>query len=550
MSSPYVENANHKVTATPQTEPISPNQAKNNAGGYSFVVDDWKRLERFLILGSEGGTYYVKEKKLTRENAACVERCLAADYLRTLATLLKIGGGNRAPKQDPALFALALALKAPSLETRTAARALVPQLARTGTHLLHLVAMLDGLGGWGRGTKKAVAEWYVTQNVQALAYQLVKYQQRDGWSHADVLRLIHAEGPLALFRWATSGVKGLGAREVKKFEKGAPEKAKLFKYDEFELRQLPRIVQAFEEAKTADTATLVKLITEDNLPRECVPTEKLNEPKVWEALLVNMPITAMIRNLAKMTSIGLVAPLSAAARTVSDRLQDVTRLEAGRVHPLQVLVALSVYNKGKGDKGSLTWAPVQNVVKALDDAFYLSFKAVPSLGKRHLIGVDVSGSMDWTTFAGTNITPRTAAAALAMLVARREPQFHIMAFSHGIIEVPGITPSSGLPSVIDSFTRLGHGGTDCALPMIYALKNRIPVDCFQVMTDNETWAGSQHPAEALREYRHKMGIPAKLVVHGMTATEFTIADPHDGGMMDVVGFDSAVPVVVDDFLRG
>jgi len=93
-------------------------------------------------------------------------------------------------------------------------------------------------------------------------------------------------------------------------------------------------------------------------------------------------------------------------------------------------------------------------------------------------------------------------------------------------------------------------GTDCALPMLYATKNTIEVDTFVIYTDNETWAGSIHPHQALQEYRRKTGIPARLVVVGMTATEFTIADPTDPGMLDVVGFDAAVPSLITEFARG
>ena len=46
-----------------------------------------------------------------------------------------------------------------------------------------------------------------------------------------------------------------------------------------------------------------------------------------------------------------------------------------------------------------------------------------------------------------------------------------------------------------------------------------------------------------------MGINAKLVVCGVTATNFTIADPNDPGMLDVVGFDSAVPMLIDQFSK-
>ncbi len=96
--------------------------------------------------------------------------------------------------------------------------------------------------------------------------------------------------------------------------------------------------------------------------------------------------------------------------------------------------------------------------------------------------------------------------------------------------------------------RRNFGRTDCALPMEYATKKKIPVDVFVVYTDNETWAGRIHPAQALVEYRQRMGIPAKLVVMGMCSNGFTIANPNDPGMLDVVGFDTSVPQALREFV--
>ena len=90
----------------------------------------------------------------------------------------------------------------------------------------------------------------------------------------------------------------------------------------------------------------------------------------------------------------------------------------------------------------------------------------------------------------------------------------------------------------------------CALPMIYAEQERLQVDAFVFYTDNETWAGEVHASQRLAQYRKKTGIPAKMVVVGMTATEFTVADPNDAGQMDVVGFDTAAPAIINDFIDG
>jgi 60 kDa SS-A/Ro ribonucleoprotein len=86
--------------------------------------------------------------------------------------------------------------------------------------------------------------------------------------------------------------------------------------------------------------------------------------------------------------------------------------------------------------------------------------------------------------------------------------------------------------------------------MLYATRRAREVDAFVIYTDSETWAGQIHPAQALREYRQRSGIDARLVVVGMVANRFSIADPGDAGMLDVVGFAAATPALVADFARG
>src|SRR5947209_5856536 len=69
---------------------------------------------------------------------------------------------------------------------------------------------VQAVGGWGRGTKRAVAAWYAGQEPRALAYQLTKYARRNGWTHRDLLRLAHpvpAPGSAhgRLYHYAVSG---------------------------------------------------------------------------------------------------------------------------------------------------------------------------------------------------------------------------------------------------------------------------------------------------------------------------------------------------------
>jgi 60 kDa SS-A/Ro ribonucleoprotein len=213
-----------------------------------------------------------------------------------------------------------------------------------------------------------------------------------------------------------------------------------------------------------------------------------------------------------------------------------------------VLQALAVYRSGHGVKGALKWEPVPTILDALDSAFYLAFQNVEPTGKRTLIGLDVSGSM-CSPFMGSSLTVAEASAAMAMVTMRTESNWHVLGFDHGMRDL-GIMAKMSLGEVTQRTSNINGGGTDCALPMLYALQRGLKVDVFQIQTDNETWAGNVHPVAALQDYRNKTGINAKLVVIGFTSTNFSIADPADAGMLDCVGFDASAPAVIADFVRG
>src|SRR6185312_3353749 len=92
----------------PQSEPLNARQSRNHAGGYGYTVSDLQQLTRFLILGSQGGTYYVGTHTLTKENLLTVERMLDAGYGKiVIETIVQISEAGRAVSNDPALFALA-----------------------------------------------------------------------------------------------------------------------------------------------------------------------------------------------------------------------------------------------------------------------------------------------------------------------------------------------------------------------------------------------------------------------------------------------------------
>lgn len=527
---------------TLQTERADPRQVRNNAGGYAFALDAWARLERFLILGSEAPTYYQSAQALTRENASVVLECFAADPARAALTIVEISESGRAPRVSPAIFAIALATLSPSVEARKAAYGAIGRVCRTASHLFELTSTTQALGkGWGRGLARAVSQWYDGRDVGKLALQAVKYRTRNGMDHGRALRVSHpsaADGDparRALYRWM------LGDADL-------PE-------------ALPEIVRAHARAMASeDGAEIARIALEHRLPWEALPTQALNEPAVWRALLPTIGLTALLRNLGRLTRLGVLAPLSRETAEACAKLTDQECLRAERVHPFGILLALSAYRAGqpiaaqrRGVGQEAGWEPDQEVLAALERAFHLAFQTVVPSGRRQLVALDVSGSMASNRLMNSHLSAREASVAMAMLTVATEPRTHVVGFSsqsHASALVPLDIKGGSLQDAVRRVSNMPFCGTDCSLPMAYAIERGIEADAFVVYTDNETAHGREHPYEALLRYRRKTGIDAKLTVVGMTSTGFTIADPSDAGMLDVVGFDAAAPAVIADFLRG
>lgn len=526
---------------TPQSEQADPRQVVNNAGGYTFTLDDEARLRRFLILGTDGPTYYTSAADLTRDNAAVVLRMAAEQPKRLVDVVVEISAAGRAPRQNPALFSLAAAAGVADAEGRAYALAKLADVARTGTHLFLFARYVEQFRGWGRQLRRAIGDWYQTKDVDRVAYQAVKYRQREGWSHRDLLRLAHP---------VTSDMARAGLYDWIAGRAG---------------HDLPAIVSGYLAAQDATTAAEWVRIIRDTpgISWEMLPDAALTERTVWDALLdAGLPQTALMRQLPRLTRLGVARDRR---DLIATQLTDRDRIRKALVHPINVLVAQRTYASGRSARGDGIWTPVPQITDALDAAFYASFGNVEPAGKRTLIALDVSGSMT-SPISNLPLSAREASAAMAMVTMATESDVDVVGFTGGgfyygyqrrvsaspdeVISTLNISPRQRLDDVIRAVSGLPFGATDCALPMLWAQEQRRSYDTFIIFTDNETWQGEVHAHQALKRYREHADIPAKLIVSGMTSTGFTIADPADPGMLDVVGFDSAAPALIADFSRG
>ena len=320
-------------------------------------------------------------------------------------------------------------------------------------------------------------------------------------------------------------------------------------------RFLKALIELSKTGEKKDATTAVAIMERNKkIQREHLPTELLNTPQIWETLLSGMGMTALIRNLGKLSHVGIS---SSKSQDIIKMLGDPKNVKESRVHPLQVLVGMKTYSQGKGDLGSMIWTPNHYITTALSTTFRYAFGNITPTGKRFMIGLDVSGSMTMCMCAGAkNITPREGSVAMAMMTLHAEgaQNVHIYGFSNVFYNFNGkIRPEMTIQDAIKA-TDVPFGATDCALPMTEALKmymsNGVGIDVFCVYTDNETYAPTIHPQVALEEYRRVTGIDAKLIVVGMVANQLTIADPKDKNTLNLAGFDTSTPELISMFVRG
>jgi 60 kDa SS-A/Ro ribonucleoprotein len=552
-----------------QTERADSRQIENNAGGYVYGVSDANRLRRFLILGAEGGTYYVDQRTHMRDSVQFLTEYADKDpegYFRVLAD---VNVTNAAPRHSTVLFALALLksrIPEPQVQDTGRVRpngspikrnAVHPvgeaikerfrEFVRTGTHMFEFTDYISAYTKGSRGLRAMLSNWYLAQDVDKLAYQVLKYRRRGGWVHRDVLRLGHPKaGDGTLNQVLNYAVNGPTPENV-----GAA-----------------RILGQFERVKSGELDPKEAL----DLSWEMLPTDSLKDPGVWRALIMGkrLPYTAMMRNLGRMTALDVFTQGVTGAKVQGEvvrTLADPENVQRARVHPFNVLLALKTYSEGGGFRGSLTWTPRQPIVDALDKAFRLAFQNVEPTGKRVCIALDISGSMGMYNIMNSNVSAREGSAAMAIATLAADPNTtDTVAFTStgwsahsqrsawggrdGIEEIT-LSPQRRLDDNLRTVRNLRMGATDCALPMLWAEGQGRKYDAFVIYTDSETYAGKVQPMEALRQYRKSCGIAdAKLIVVGMTSTGFTIADPQDQNALDVVGFDSSAPRIISDFIAG
>ena len=206
---PVAQSVEHFRAVITMTAAVRPSATHPKGGGMSYPhrpgtvaeahappVDDWTRLRRFLILGSEGGTLLRERadarRARTRRRSSAAS---SADGARAVARdRRRLSDGGRAPKNDPALFALAMAAGAGDAATRQAALDALPRVAARARTCSSSPTFVEGFRGWGRSLRRAVGTLVRGPARRRARLPGGQVPPRDGWAHRDLLRLAHPAG--------------------------------------------------------------------------------------------------------------------------------------------------------------------------------------------------------------------------------------------------------------------------------------------------------------------------------------------------------------------
>ncbi len=514
---------------TPQTQPIPGRETEmvpGRSGGWMFKADIWNVLRRCLLIGTAQNTYYAGKHELTIEFVEILKQAIALNP-NQVATEILYASDGRAINNSAPLFALVLLSMDNSQEAKQAFGEIFLQVVRTGSHFYEWLGYTKAMRGFGKIVREAGKAWFSRDNVQELAYQLLKYQQRQGFSHRDALRLFHVK-PITethnqLFKWVMHGWDKLPSKIP------AEPLAQIWWYE-----WLKRHPEKTHEA-----------IAKGRLTHEmAAPVGKMDQ-KAWQLLFNEMPIGAMLRNLGSLTQLEvLTTHHQSNLKRIAKLLNSREHLQKGRIHPIDILKAIKTYQSG-GELGrsKKTWQPIRQIIDILEKALELAFDVLPPTGKTFLHAVDISGSMSFNTVSSIGLTCCEIATVMALATAKAEKNYVIRGFATDFRDLK-ITAQDSFSQAIAKASNQNFGGTDASVAYDWAIKTKFKADLFCFWTDCESWAGKKHPSQALAEYRHKINPHAKAIYIALAPYNISLVDPKDPKSWDIAGFDPGTPRLI------
>jgi 60 kDa SS-A/Ro ribonucleoprotein len=327
--------------------------ATNYHGAPAFKRTPEEDLVRTLMTGTFEPTFYADARDLANQAKDIFATAVA--FPEFLAKAIVYARNNGYMRLAPITALAYLSIYDTWLFQRT-----FHQVIKTPGDLQDFVALLriSKMRGMGRAIKSACGGY-----LNGLSeYHAIKYgSNKQDLSLRDIYRLVRPK------------LTGKASDIAKYIVKGECPSS---------LKQIA-LYERFKQE--TDEEELIWLINEGRLPHELVTQKLPNSPKAWAAVMRQMPIFALLRNLVTLYRHDVFEDQDNAAYVIK-MLTDPERIRNSKLFPFRFLAAARKANEN---------ALPSKIQHAINDAVELSLQNVPKLPGRVLIANDVSGSMGY-----------------------------------------------------------------------------------------------------------------------------------------------------------
>ncbi|MEK7649206.1 MAG: TROVE domain-containing protein, partial [Patescibacteria group bacterium] len=272
----------------------------------------------------------------------------------------------------------------------------------------------------------------------------------------------------------------------------SPAQSELFRYIvKGELGDDPSLnpkLHTYEQLKkSTNEQEIIELIRKGRLPFEVViPAVKEMTPAIWTELLYQAPYQNLLRNLATFTRHGVFADEKNVSYAV-ERLTNPEAIEHAKILPFRFFNAWKKYTESEQADS--------RIADALREALERSFVNMPELGSGTIaLGIDVSGSMKQPIAGqkGSMVYCDIAGIFTGALLKRIKDRAITLPFEGKVVSADGISGRDDIMVTAEKVTEMSNGGsTAVGAPIEHLLKNKIVVDTFIGITDDQDWAHGQ-----------------------------------------------------------
>lgn len=428
----------------------------NREGYPAYTRSLEEQYVQTLLTNTIGNTFYADSDTLLSEADALHDQMLERNP-EFVAKALVFARNKGLMRLQP-IFGLA---KLSSISTELFAK-IFDNVVLIPSDLQDFFTILEGLGRGqgGRSIKRQVTRFL--NNISE--YWAIKYNGRGrGYSLGDIVKTVHPK-PIS------DKQKAIFAYLVGK------------EYDKTQVMQ----ISAYEALKkTTDVKEQIALIQEGKLPHEVVTGVIKPDKEIWNAILQQMPIFALLRNLNTLDRAGI---LDENRNYITSILNDPERLAKSKILPFRFVTAFHQVEKA--------W-----IKDVLRQAVEMTFDNLPEIYGKTAVFLDVSGSMEGDYL-------RIGSVFAVALYKKTKGNGIFWTFDTRVYDPQ--------PSMYDSILTQAErikagGGTDTGAPVEKLRKDNIYVDNIIIITDEQQNTGSPFYKE-LEKYRRSINPNTKAFV--------------------------------------